>query len=56
MKVSREVRGSRGTPRPLKEGALRGRIVIIKHQHYKNASILFPYFLKGAHGPASRAY
>ena len=56
MKISREVRGGRGTPRPLKEGALRGRLSIIKPQHYKNAPILSPYFLKGAHGPASRAY
>ena len=53
-RVNEEVAG--GTPRPLKEGALRGRLSIIKPQHYKNAPILSPYFLKGAHGPASRAY
>ena len=50
MKVSREVRGSRGDARPLKEGALRGRIVIIKPQHTKH-TYLIPLFPQGRPRP-----
>ena len=44
MKISREVRGGRGTPRPLKEGALRRRIVIIKPRHTKHTNLILPIF------------
>ena len=52
MKVSREVRGSRGNAPPFKEGALKERIGLIAFQ-----TSSFPlnclYDFGGAHGSAS---
>ena len=56
MKVSREVRGSRGDAPPFKGGRPKREDSHNKAPAYKNTPILSPYFLKGAHGPASRAY
>ena len=56
MKVSRELRGGRGDAPPFKGGRPEKEDSYNKAPAYKTHQSYPPYFLKGAHGPASRAY